>query len=155
VKFRPLTGLGCPTMKATLLLADYAQVAEGKLNVIGAGWSVTGPLPTPFALALLIQVPWDRANERHSFRLELVDSDGEAVTVPLPEGGEGPLVIEAGFEVGRPPGLKRGTPLEVPLAINLPPQPFEPGRRYEWRLTINDESDENWRAAFSTRSGDS
>src|SRR5437660_728759 len=25
-------------MKATMLLADYAQVSEGKLNVIGGGW---------------------------------------------------------------------------------------------------------------------
>ena len=36
-------------MKATLLLADAAQAAEGKLYVLGGGWSVTGPGPAPMA----------------------------------------------------------------------------------------------------------
>ena len=26
-----------------------------------------------------------------------------------------------------------------------------PGGRYEWRLTVDEESDEDWRLAFSTR----
>jgi hypothetical protein len=139
-------------VKATLLLADSAQVADGKLYVLGAGWNVVGPQPTPLAVAMLIEVPWDRANEAHHMRLELLDADGQPVEVPSPPDGEPrPLVIEADFEVGRPPGLKRGAPLNVPLAINLPPQPIPPNDRYEWRLTINNETDENWRATFSTR----
>src|SRR4051794_19704342 len=98
-------------MKVTLLLADHAQVAEGKLNLLGGGWNITGPDPTPFAIALLIDVPWDRTNEDHRFLLELVDQDGQPVLVETPE-GEKPLVVEGGFEVGRPPGLKRGTALQ-------------------------------------------
>jgi hypothetical protein len=137
-------------MKVTMLLADHAQAAEGKLNIIGAGWNVAGPEPSPFAIAILFEVPWDRANERHSFRLELVDSDGYAVMVPGGE-DESPLVIEGHFEVGRPAGVKRGTPLPFPLAMNLPPQPIPPGGRYEWRLTVDDETDEDWRLTFSTR----
>jgi hypothetical protein len=31
------------------------------------------------------------------------------------------------------------------------PQPIPPGGRYEWRLTVDEESDEDWRLAFSTR----
>jgi len=137
-------------MKATLLLADYAQVADGKLNLIGAGWSITGPQPSPFALAVLILVPWDRTNERHGFQIELLDADGHPVIVPTPE-GEAALVVAGEFEVGRPPGLRRGTPLDVPLAINLPPQPFPPGDRFEWRLMIDGETQRDWRVAFSTR----
>ena len=132
------------------MLADHAQAAEGKLNIIGAGWSVSGPGPTPFAIAILFEVPWDRANEEHHFKLELVDSDGQEVIVPTPD-GEGPLVIDGQFEVGRPPGVKRGTPLSFPLALNLGPQPLAPGGRYEWRLTVDEESHEDWRLAFSTR----
>ena len=49
-------------MKATLMLADYATVSDGKLSIVGGGWSVTGPEPVPFGIALLIQVPWDQAN---------------------------------------------------------------------------------------------
>jgi len=115
-------------MKVTMMLCDYAQVADGKLTIVGGGWSVTGPLPAPFALALLFEVPWDRANTRHRFRLDLVDQDGHVVFIPTDEGEE-PLAIEGEFEAGRPPG-----------------------GRFEWRLSVNGESDENWRLPFSTRS---
>lgn len=133
-----------------MLLADYAQVADGKLTIVGGGWSVTGPMPVPFAIAMLFEVPWDRANMKHRFRLDLVDSDGHVVFVPTEEGEE-PLVIEGEFEAGRPPGLKPGTPLDVPIAINLPGPPIRPGGRYEWRLTVNGEGGDNWRLPFSTR----
>ena len=55
------------------------------------------------------------------------------------------------FEVGRPAGIKPGTPLELPLAVNSGPLPLEPGGRYEWRLSIDGEGDEDWRLAFSVR----
>lgn len=139
-------------MKVTLLLADFAQVAEGKLTVVGAGWSAIGPAPSPFAIAMIFEVPWDRTNEHHRFRLELVDLDGNPVMVDTPRGDE-PLFIEGGFEVGRPPGIKRGTPINFPAALNMGPQPLPPGGRYEWRLTVNDESDEDWRLSFTTRPG--
>jgi hypothetical protein len=140
-------------VRAKLLLADAAQVSEGKLFVLGGGWNISGPQPAPFALAILVEVPWDRANEQHDIRLELLDADGHGVVVPQPDGSEGPLVVEAKFEVGRPPGLKRGAPLNVPLAISFGPQPIPPNGRYEWRMRINGESDDNWREAFSTRPG--
>ena len=38
-----------------MLLADAAQVSEGKLHILGGGWSVTGP-PAPSAIALLVEV---------------------------------------------------------------------------------------------------
>jgi Family of unknown function (DUF6941) len=143
-------------VKATLLLADFAQVADGKLTVVGGGWSVTGPDPTPFAIAILVQVPWDQANVRHTLRLELLDADGNAVTIETDEGEEEPILFfdDLVFEVGRPPGLKPGTPLDFPLAVNSGPLPLEPGRRYEWRLSIDGRSDEDWRLPFTTRDDD-
>ena len=63
-------------MKVTILLADAAQAAEGKLYVLGGGWSITGPDPSPMALAIKIEVPWDQANHPHTCRLELLDSEG-------------------------------------------------------------------------------
>ena len=133
-----------------MLLADYAQVADGKLTIVGGGWSVTGPMPVPFAIAMLFEVPWDRANVKHRFRLDLVDTDGHVVFAPTEEGEE-PVVIEGEFEAGRPPGMKPGTPLDVPIAINLPGPPVQPGGRFEWRLTVNGEGDTDWRLPFSTR----
>ena len=53
--------------------------------------------------------------------------------------------------MGRPAGIKPGTPLELPLAVNSGPLALDPGGRYEWRLTIDGEGDEDWRLAFSVR----
>ena len=137
-------------MKVTMLLADHAQAADGKLNIIGGGWNLAGPEAGPFAIAILFEVPWDRANEEHHFLLELVDQDGDPVLVPTVD-GEAPLTIEGQFEVGRPPGVKRGSSLAFPLAMNMGPQPLEPGGRYEWRLTVDGESHEDWRLVFGRR----
>ena len=35
-----------------MILADSAQVADGKLYILGGGWSITGPDPTPSAVAI-------------------------------------------------------------------------------------------------------
>lgn len=137
-------------MKVTMLLCDAAQSVGGKLHILGGGWSVTGPDPVPSAIALLIQVPWDLANEKHQFTLDLVDTDGNPVQIPTPE-GERSLRIEGEFETGRPAGLKPGTPLEFAAAITIPPQPLEPGGRFEWRLSVDEETREDWTLPFSVR----
>jgi hypothetical protein len=138
-------------MMATILLADAAQAIDNKLYLLGGGWSVTGPDPTPSALAIALKVPWDEANRRHDMRVELLDSDGHAITVGgTPEEAK-PVVIESHFEVGRPPGLRPGTPIDLAFAVNIGPMPLPPGGRYEWRLSIDGHSEAHWHAAFSTR----
>jgi hypothetical protein len=140
-------------VKVTMLLADYAQVADGKLTVVGGGWSITGPDPVPFGIAILVHVPWDQANRRHLLRLELLDTDGKPVVIDTEDGDETPIVFfdDIEFEVGRPAGIKPGTPLELPLSINSGPLPLDPGGRYEWRLSIDGETDDDWRLPFSVR----
>jgi hypothetical protein len=140
-------------MKVTMLLADYAQVADGKLTVVGGGWSIIGPEPTPFGIGILVHVPWDLANTRHFMRLELLDADGQPVLLQDGDGEEKPILFfdDWPFEVGRPPGIKPGTPLEFMVAVNSAPLALEPGARYEWRLTINGESRDEWRLPFSVR----
>jgi hypothetical protein len=39
------------TLNVTLVLADYAVVSDGKLTIVGGGWSITGPDPAPSAVA--------------------------------------------------------------------------------------------------------
>jgi hypothetical protein len=143
-------------MKVTMLLADYAVVADGKLTVVGGGWSITGPEPQPFGIAILVHVPWDQANRRHVMRLELLDSDGNPVLGREdgdPDSEPRPIVFldELSFEVGRPPGLKPGTPLEFMIAMNSAPLGLEPGGRYEWRLSIDGAMRDEWRLGFSVR----
>lgn len=139
-----------PGPRVTLLLCDYAAVADGKLYLSGAGWSVTGPGPVTSAIALLIQVPWHRANDRIQFSLRLLREDGQPVTQPGPL-GDVPIEVTGEFEVGRPAGLKPGTPLDVPLAINIPPLALTPGSRYSWELSIDGATREDWHLSFTTR----
>lgn len=138
-------------MKATLLLCDAAQAVNGKLYILGGGWSIAGPGPISMALALKIEVPWDQANRVHDLRLVLVTADGQPVRLPTSEGDQ-PVEITAKFEVGRPPGLRPGTPLDFVFAVNLESLPVPPGGRYEWLLEIDERRDESWRVGFSTRS---
>jgi hypothetical protein len=133
-------------VKVTLLLADSAQAVEGKLYILGGGWSIIGPEPTPMAIAVKIEVPWDQTNRRHTWQFVLLDSDGRPVTSE-----EQPIEIGGEFEVGRPAGIKPGTPIDLPLAINLGPLPLPPDGRYVWRLSIDGRSDGDWSLAFSTR----
>ncbi len=137
-------------MKVTMLLADAAQAVAGKLFILGGGWSITGPNPVPSAIALKIEVPWDQANRRHDVVLELLNADGQEIRLPTPQ-GEQPVAVRGQFEVGRPPGLAPGTPLDATVAVNVGPLPLPPGGRYLWRLSINGETREDWQVAFSTR----
>jgi hypothetical protein len=135
-----------------MMLADSAQEVGGKLYILGGGWSITGPDPVPMAIALKLEVPWDRTNEQHSLLLELLDEDGSPVMVEGPEEhGQVSLQVTGEFEAGRPPGIKPGTPIDSALAVNFGPLPLEPGRRYQWRLSIDGETDEDWTLGFSTR----
>jgi hypothetical protein len=120
--------------KIIMMLADSAQAVDGKLYILGGGWSMTGPNPSPSALAIKFEVPWEAANRKHKVRIELLDSDGQPVLVQGPESPE-PMLIQADLEVGRPTGLSPGTPLDSPFAINIGPLPLKPGR-YEWRCTV-------------------
>jgi hypothetical protein len=138
-------------MEATLLLCDAAEAINGKLYILGGGWSITGPMPVPFALALRIEVPWSEANRKIHAKVELVDADGRPVSVPDQFGNQQSVQIEFDFEVGRPPGLVRGTPLDATAALTIPPLPLSPGNRYAWRLEIDGESKPHWQAAFATR----
>jgi hypothetical protein len=138
-------------MRVTLLLCDSAQAVDGKLYILGGGWSLTGPQPTPMALALKIDLPWDRANMKHKWRLELLDGDGRPVSVQLqPDADPQPLLLEGEFETGRPPGLKAGTNLDLPLSFNFGPIPLRPNMEYQWRFSI-EKYEGDWTVGFRTR----
>lgn len=137
-------------MRTTLLLGDYARVAEGKLDVIGGGWTFTGPDPVTMGIGLIVEVPWDLANTAHQLALELLDSDGQLVEL---DGPDGPQTIQLAteFEVGRPAGQAAGTPIPFPMAVNVNAVPLPPGQRYEWRVSINGRTHEDWTLRFQTR----
>ena len=134
-----------------MMLCDAAQVADGKLFILGGGWSLIGPDPMPSAIAIKVDVGWHEATRPHHWELFLMDEDGRPGIV---EGADGPQPIEVrgDFEVGRPEGVPEGSPVDVAVAVNFSPLPLPYNTRFTWRLTIDGESENDWQLAFSTRS---
>jgi hypothetical protein len=137
-------------MKVTAMLCDHAEVAEGKLFINGGGWNLSGPGPTLSALALLFEVPWDRANERIRFTVRLVTADEVPVTQTGPL-GEVPVEVNGELEVGRPVGTKAGSELNAPFAMVIPPLQLEPDTRYQWVIAVPAGTPPEIRLPFATR----
>ena len=133
-------------MRVTMLLADAAQEVNGKLYVLGGGWSVTGPDLPPMALAVKLDVPWSEANKNHAFSMVLVDADGRPVRVAE----EQEVRVEGSFEVGRPAGTPAGSDIDFAFAVTVPPFPLTPGR-YAWQLSIDEQTREDWLRPFQVR----
>src|SRR5258708_3262641 len=89
---------------AQVILCD-AAVADpsGKVHMLGAGWSVTTSPTAPQGVALVVKVPWDRANQKLHMKLQLRDSDGHPVDLPGPDGRQS-VGTEGQIEVGRHQG---------------------------------------------------
>jgi hypothetical protein len=136
-------------VRASILLCDNAQAVNGKLYILGGSWNLTGPGPVTMGIAVQILVPWDEANSPHEFRLQMLTLDGQPATWQTPTGPQS-LDLRGRFETGRPPGIRRGSELPATLAINLAGMPLTPGG-YEVRLSIDNHTDENWRAVFDVR----
>lgn len=118
-----------------MLLCDSAQAIEGKLYILGGGWSqmVYYPEapPTNMALAIKLSVPWDQANQLMNIQAALYDEDKLPIDLdglPVELGGE--------LEVGRPPGMKQGTPLDAHFVLNFDALILHPGG-YVWELEVN------------------
>jgi uncharacterized protein DUF6941 len=122
-------------VKATLLLADAAQQVGGKLYVLGGGWSICGTGPMTMALALKFEVPWNETNQKHRLLTELLDQDGQPVTLA---GAPSPLRMEGALEAGRPAGIPAGTSIDAPLAINIAGIQLPPGG-YRWQVSVDEE----------------
>jgi hypothetical protein len=131
----------------TTLLCDAAQVADGKLFILGGGWTLTGPGPFVHGLAMKLEVPWGQANRKHTIEASLLDEDGQPVVM-----GDPPQAVsfETEFEVGRPPGIVEGTRLDLPFAVNLGAMELPPGRGYAWSIRVS--GVERGRARFRVRS---
>lgn len=120
-------------IEAQFILCDAAQAdPSGKMHMLGAGWSMTHTPTPPHALAIMLRIPWDRANQQIQVSAVLEDGDGKPVLLGTPPV---PLRQDAQVEVGRPPGVAPGSMLPASFAVNVPPLPLTPGR-YEWRVRV-------------------
>ncbi len=100
------------------LLADSAQINGGKTYILGGGvsvfWVQRLPVPMPVVLVMQFSFPSSQANSVHQLRVELIDSDGNAVFPPL----------EAIVPVApASPGMPDDLPLNVSAVVPFPPIP--------------------------------
>lgn len=115
-----------------LLVADAADAVNGKLYLLGGGWDrlkvpqLPGPPAIPFHVAVGINVPWNSTNRKLRFAIDVLDADGGEVLQLA--GGE--------FEVGRPPGLRAGTPQRFQLTVPAQPE-FGAAGRYIVRCSVD------------------
>jgi hypothetical protein len=123
-------------VECSLILCDWAEVINGKLYMMGAGWSRTqADAPLSISVAVMIKVPWTEANRKHKLRFGLVTEDGQSFSPP---NAPGPIDIPGEFEVGRPPGLAEGSSLDTMLTYRFAGMTL-PGGRYAFEMRIDDQ----------------
>ncbi len=134
-------------MKVTMVLADVVRLAEGKLDLLGAGWTATVPDPHPTAIGLIVECPWAQTDAEHEFVLELQTAEGKPA---VDANGDRLARVDGKFAAQRPPGVILGTPQGVNIPVSVPPIAWEPNSRYKWVLTIDGTGDPEWELPFST-----
>jgi hypothetical protein len=115
-----------------LLLADRAEVVQGKLYLIGGGWDriglVTLPGPADFDVAVGVLVGYHETNAPHRLEIQLEDEDNNLVAGP----------IRADIELGRPPGLRDGHAQRFQMVLRGPFALPRTGS-YHWALSLDGE----------------
>jgi hypothetical protein len=120
--------------RATIILGDFAEPDQtGKVHILGAGWSVTGPAPSPHAVAVFLKVPVERADSPLPVTLRLLDSSGKPVEVPGIGGNPQPLEIVGQIEVRpRDEAWDPSHDLDAVFVVNIGLLNVAPGRVYTW-----------------------
>jgi hypothetical protein len=129
-----------------LILADAVEALNGKLYLMGGGWSTIAStdISRPLALAMAcgVLVPWTETDDDHSVSLRIDDADGHDI-VP-------PLTIQ--FKTGRPATLQRGATTHIPFAIKAEIQ-FPAAGEYVVIARVDDRPEGEQRLTFFVKQG--
>ena len=126
------------------LLADAAEVLNGKVYLMGGGWDQIyvqdWDQPIQLSMAIGIGIPWNETNIQHNLTLSIQDLDGNPIEAPA----------EIGFTQGRPPTHPVGEAQHLPfvgkVSIRLPG-----AATYAIAITIDGERAKTFR--FHARDG--
>ncbi|MFZ0659939.1 MAG: hypothetical protein WAM05_14540 [Candidatus Binataceae bacterium] len=105
------------------ILADAAQAANGKLFILGGGWSIyrsaSYPVPVQLGLAFVVSLNANEVGARYPLGITIADEAGVPVVPPM----------QGQINVGPPaPGSPKGSPIKMPFAINIGVQVPRVGR---------------------------
>jgi hypothetical protein len=85
----------------SLLLADFAEVVNGKLYVMGAGFTTVAlpafDQPYRFFVAAGLRIPWSHTNQEIPFTVRLETLDGDPIDC---------WSLDGQMEAGRAPGQR-------------------------------------------------
>jgi hypothetical protein len=139
-------------MRVTMLLAEAVQVADGKLNILGAGWSQIAAGPSPMAIAVLLELGAREAAGDHHFELFLTDADHQPV---FTQGPDGALAVEVRGDasVNLAENYDERVPVPWPIAVNVPGLALAPATAYQWNLVVDGQSHPEWVLPFRTVAG--
>ena len=94
-----------------LLVADRAEVVNGKLYLMGGSWDRIQPQNFPhrmmLGIALGVRIPFAYTDDQHTVAIELLHGETRMIG------------FEAKLATGRPPGMA-GMDMLVPMAFNIP-----------------------------------
>ncbi len=94
------------------MLANFAEVREGLVFVVGGGIDTvnTAQMPAPLNATILVRLLLHRteANKQHSLEMEITDEDGNSVAK-----------VQAGFMVASNPELPVGWDIPGMFALNV------------------------------------
>lgn len=120
-----------PTIDS-LLLADFAEVVNGKLYLMGGGFTTvalaTFDQPHRCYVAAALRIPWSHTNQKIAFSAGLENLDGATIDS---------WSMEGQLEAGRAPGQRPGdtvTMIASPVDV-IVPEPMD----VVLRLTFGDD----------------
>ncbi|MCL1599530.1 MAG: hypothetical protein M3094_10115, partial [Actinomycetia bacterium] len=115
------------------MLADAAQVQNGKLYVLGGGYDTISVTAVPavhrnISLAMVAEVGPDERQRDLDLMITLLDEDGNPVGVEA----------KGKLRVGAPPNLPPGSPSVVPIVSPFHNITFPEAKGYAFIVTLND-----------------
>lgn len=125
-------------MHVTLVLADFAETdqSSGKTHMLGAGWSITGPAPTPHAIVAFLRISPERVHAPVAFTARLLEEDRQVVEVPG-VGGMQRVEIAGQIEMRIPDDWNEVSDVPASFAANISPLQLKPGATYYWIIEID------------------
>ncbi|WP_146103662.1 DUF6941 family protein [Nonomuraea solani] len=130
-------------MDAHIILSDAAQKdASGKVGLLGAGWTITGPKVPPMAVTVFLRIGWEEASRLRRWMLRLLDDQDKVVSAPDdPERRvefDGHLGLNEASDVVLEEEANL-VDLATSLAIQVQTPQLEGGRRYRWVFDVEGE----------------
>lgn len=127
-----------------IIIADSAEVVNGKLYLLGGGWdrlvvNQAFPFQQVISIAVSFTVGWDETNISQPMEIRIEDMEGKQLAR-----------VNGNIEAGRPRGITPGQSQRVQFAFRLPLR-FEKPDTFSVTAYINDEV--AGRTSFSIAAG--